>query len=362
MIHRFLALLSACSASGLLGSCESARFYSQAVNGQAQMLRQARKIELVEADPESSKTLRGQLALVDELKQFARTELHLPVQKQYRTFADLRRPYAVVNVYAAPEFSVEAKTWWYPFVGAAKYRGFFDERMAREEAAQLRRRGYDVYLGGVRVYSTLGWFPDPVLNTFIGDEPSGLAETVFHELTHARVFIRGDSDFNEAFATANAQEGVRRWLRAKGDVSALARFEEALRRDEKILALLARTRVRLNALYENKDKIPVEALRQAKARELDAARREYAAMQRRGEADHTRDGWFGKQFNNARLASVATYYDLVPAFEAMLRNCHGDLERFYASVAEMRKLEMTERRRRLQELSPPVPSAGSVRS
>ncbi|MCE9519367.1 MAG: aminopeptidase [Verrucomicrobia bacterium] len=250
-IGKFIQL-SAVMTSVVCTSCGTARFYSQAVHGQAEILHRARPVALVEADPLTTDKLRRQLKLVTELKNFARKELRLPATRQFETYADLGRPYVVLNVYAAPEFSVEAKSWWYPFIGRAKYRGYFNEKLARQEAAKLKRDGLDVTVGGVRVYSTLGWFADPVLNTFIGENPAQLAETIFHELTHARVFISGDSDFNEAFATANAQEGVRRWLRANGDVAALARYELGLQRDEKLLALLTKTRSSLESLYNKK--------------------------------------------------------------------------------------------------------------
>jgi len=338
---------SAMMASFLCTSCGTTRFYSQAVRGQMEMMRLATPVAAVEAAPGTTEKLRRQLALVAELRDFARTELRLPVTKQFETYADLGRPYAVLNVYAAPEFSVKAKSWWYPFIGSAKYRGFFREDLARREVAALRREGYDVHLGVVRVYSTLGWFADPVLNTFVGDEPAGLAETVFHELTHARVFIRGDSDFNEAFATANAQEGVRRWLRAKGYAAALVKYERGLRRDERLLTLLNQTRGGLEALYGKGDAMSVDEMRRAKARAFESARLEYAAMKKRGEVDGVRDGWFGKQLNNARLASIGTYHDLVPGFTRMLGECGGNLEKFYAAVAAMKSLGKDGRRTRL---------------
>ena len=145
---------------------------------------------------------------------------------------------------------------------------------------------------------------------------------------------------------------MRRWLRAKGDAAALSRYEQGLRRDDKILALLKQTRARLKTLYEKKDTLSVDELRQAKARELDLARHEYTAMKERGESDSTRDGWFGKQFNNARLASIATYHDLVPGFTRMLRDSCGNLEKFYKEVAVMKSLNKDERRQRLVARQP----------
>jgi predicted aminopeptidase len=138
----------------------------------------------------------------------------------------LGRRYALWNVYAAPEFSLEAKSWWYPVVGRLKYRGYFSEARARRLAAQLAKKGYDVHVGGVAAYSTLGWFRDPVLNTFIDYDEADLAELIFHELTHQRVFIAGDTEFNEALATTVAEEGARRWLVSRHDRELVRAYQE----------------------------------------------------------------------------------------------------------------------------------------
>jgi predicted aminopeptidase len=253
----------------------------------------------------------------------------------------------VWNVYAAPEFSLKAKSWDYPFVGSLKYRGFFTEDAAQKEAEGLRKDGYDVVVGGVRVYSTLGWFSDPVLNTFVSDKEPQLAEVLFHELTHARFFVSGDTDFNEAYATASGQEGVRQWLRAKGDTTSLAKYENGLKEFGRILSLLRGTRTRLEALYAREDKIPEADMRKQKEAIFNDTRNAYAAMKRRGECDEGYDRLFGKQLNNARLTALATYYDLVPAFHQLYEKQGRDWERFHQTVEAMKPLTKNARREKL---------------
>jgi predicted aminopeptidase len=80
------------------------------------------------------------------------------------------------------------------------YRGFYSEADARQHADELRAQGYDVYMGGVPAYSTLGWFDDPLLSTFIRYPDAQLARLVFHELSHQLVYAKGDTTFNESFA------------------------------------------------------------------------------------------------------------------------------------------------------------------
>src|SRR6266699_5283033 len=202
-----------------VSGCQTISFYSQALRGQYQIFAHEKSIEKLLASPQTPDRLKQRLELLRSLRAFADTDLKLPVDGHYRKYADLERPYVVWNVEAAPEFSLEPKSWWYPLVGSLEYRGYFAEENANKYAAWLRSKGYDVFVGGVEAYSTLGWFKDPVLNTFIFNPEPDLAETIFHELGHQRVFARSDTDFNEAFATTVGEEGARRWLRSAGNTT-----------------------------------------------------------------------------------------------------------------------------------------------
>src|SRR5881396_1056364 len=204
----------------IVSGCRTLSFYGQAIKGQYQLLAHRQPIEKLVADSNTPARLKSQLELVQNLRAFAGKELKLPVDGHYTKYVDVHRPFIVWNVEAAPEFSMEPKTWWYPLIGKQEYRGYFSETAAQEYAGVIRKNGYDVYVAGTTAYSTLGWFKDPILNTFVFDSESDLAETLFHELAHQRVFARSDTDFNEAFATTVGQEGARRWLRSKGDTAA----------------------------------------------------------------------------------------------------------------------------------------------
>ena len=340
-----LALLPAVLA---LASCRTVKFYTQAVGGQLELLAKARPIAEVRADPGTPEKLRRQLALVEALRAFAHDELKLPTDRQYRSYADLGRKAVVWVVVAAPEFSLEAKEWKYPFVGKLKYRGWFRESEARAEAARLKAGGWDVAVGGVRVYSTLGVFSDPVLNTFVHDPEAELAETLFHELTHARFFVSGDTDFNEAYATASAQLAVKAWLRSKGDTRGLARYEAALRQQQLVLALLQETRTALAMLYAKRGSMDDDAMRREKARLIAAAQARHAALKKQGTLNDHHDGWVTGRLNNARLAVLATYHGLVPDFVRLFAQEGDDWERFHQAVEAMRRLDTQERRARLE--------------
>ncbi len=334
-----------------LASCSTARFYGQALAGQREMSRRARPVGVVLADPASSPALRRKLETARDQLTFAGRELALPVQGQYERYADLGRKHAVWVVFAAPEFSVRAKTWWYPLIGKLKYRGFFREDLARAEAERWKARGLDVFVGGVEAYSTLGWLHDPLLNTFLGRDDAWLADLLFHELTHQRIYLPGDTDFNEALATAVGQEGARRWLRERGRLRELATFERELAVEREFVAEVLATRQRLAVLYKIDAGRPPEELRRAKQSEFERLKTRLRVLDRRHGGSLRLDRWLAQPLNNARLNTVAAYHELLPHFEALLRRHAGDFEAFFRDIDSLRRLEGRARLARLKELA-----------
>src|SRR3954468_5404632 len=149
--------------------CENIRYYNQAIHRQYQILASKRPIDKLIADKETPAGLKSQLQLVVDIRHYAEKALKLPVNGHYLQYADVHRQFVVWNVYAAQEFSLEPKSWSYPVVGKVTYRGYFSEKAARDYGARLKNEGLDVHVGGIEAYSTVGWFRDPVLNTFVND-------------------------------------------------------------------------------------------------------------------------------------------------------------------------------------------------
>lgn len=350
----------------LLTGCQTAGYYAQAVRGHCQIVARQQPIADLLKQPQTPEPLKQKLRLVLALREFAAQELKLPVNGHYLRYADLERRYVVWSVTAAPEFSMQAEAWWYPVVGRLSYRGYFDEAAARRHAGELEQRGFDVDVGGVRAYSTLGWLRDPVLNTFIHEPEAELAALLFHELGHQRLFVSGDTDFSEAFAEAVAEEGTRRWLRAQGDESAQRAYEASLRRKADFTRVVTAAHDRLVALYQQAGtqpktasemkSLPVEpaaALRAQKQAILAGLKRDYESLQAVwGRADYEK--WFQRPLNNAHLNAVDTYYRLVPAFHALLCEQGGDLAAFHHAARAVSQLPKAERRRQLEQRLAPA--------
>jgi predicted aminopeptidase len=346
-----------------VAGCQTLGYYGQAMKGQYQIFAHQKAVDKLIADPDTPARLREQLELLQKFRAFAGSELKLPVDDHYRKYADVHRPYVVWNVQAAPRFSLQPKTWWYPVVGSLEYRGYFSESGATNCAGRLAAKGYDVYVDGVEAYSTLGWFKDPALNTFIFNREADLAETIFHELGHQRVFAHGDTDFNEAFATTVGQEGARRWLRAQGNTNAWEAYRVSLQRHDQFVHLILSARAKLETIYgDTRDKsgkiqaarespAPPDKVREQKERVFADLRRDYARLKEEWNGANGYDDWFAHELNNAQLNTIANYYDFVPGFEKLLKSKGGDLEKFYEAVERLAKMSQEERHQRLRELA-----------
>jgi len=256
----------------------------------------------------------------------------------------------VWNVFAAPEFSVSPIQSCFPFAGCVSYRGFYSEEAARRHADALAKEGDDVYVGGVTAYSTLGWFSDPVLSTFIQYPEPEVARIVFHELAHQEVYVKGDTVFDESFAVAVEEEGLRRWLEREGTPAQRSAYVESRRRQAEFAALVLKYRVRLADFYARP--LPAEERREGKRRLFEEMSGEYAALKASWGGFAGFDRLLARGPNNAFLASIASYTELVPAFRALLAQNKGDLPAFYGAVRELAKLEKAERDARLAKLAP----------
>lgn len=332
----------------LLGGCE-AGYYLQAARGQFQLMRAREPVDAVLADPDTSPELRLKLELAGTALAFAEDQLLLPANGSYTEYADLERRYIVWNVFAAPEFSLEPQTWCFPVVGCLAYRGYFHETAAHEFAAKFADNGADIFVGGVAAYSTLGRFDDPLLNTMLGMGDQRLVGLLFHELAHQKLYVKGDTQFNESFATLIEQVGMTRWIESREGPAAVAVYRQGLARHEEVRALIASTRSEFGALYAS-DQTDIE-LRAAKAAIVEALRADYAALSADWAGPAPFSGWFSGPVNNASLAAVSVYEDYVPAFSALLRESGGDLEEFYQRSVALGELDVDERRDALLALA-----------
>ena len=329
--------------SALLSGC----YYLQAAQGQLEVLNKRIPIAELVQDPETPDELGARLQLVIEARQFSISELGLPDNDSYLSYSDVGRDFVVWNVYAAPEFSLEPKHWCYPIVGCVSYRGYFSEDVANRVAVKLGKRGYDVAVGGVTAYSTLGRFDDPVLNTMLRWNDVQLVVVLFHELAHQVLYIKDDTAFNESFATAVEEIGIERWLEQRGKSEEISAYRERKELHRRLVQLADVAREDLNAYFS--ETIDPDEKRLLKDQRLELLSEDVTAELQN--ADRAPGHWLSGRLNNAHLIPLTLYEGRVPAFRALLAACYEDIKCFYAQSRMLSDLDKPERDARLDELA-----------
>jgi len=343
-----LAVVAVCATTG----CGGAGYIARSTGGHLDLASKAKPVAEWLEDDKTPPALRERLALSQRMRDFAVQELALPDNRSYRSYADLGRPYAVWNVVAAPELSLQLKTWCFPVFGCAGYRGYFQVSQADELGEQLRGQGWEVSVYGVPAYSTLGWTDflggDPLLNTFIHQPEGELARLIFHELAHQVAYAKDDTEFNESFATAVERIGAGRWLQEHASDAARAQYELLDSRRREFRRLTRATRERLDKLFRST--APDERKREGKSALMAQMRADYERLKTErwgGYAGY--DGWF-QRANNATLAVQGAYDDLVPEFERLFEREGGDFASFYAAVKRLAALPKDERHATLRAI------------
>jgi predicted aminopeptidase len=294
--------------------------------GQLRLLRERQELT-PERIAQLTPAEQAQLALLHRALEYAESQ-GLAHATSYRQLSDTGQPWLVQVVTAAPANRMEPVTWWFPIVGSVSYRGYFDAARAKAFAGELSAQGYDVYLRPSPLYSTLGWFDDPLPRPLLSWPPEDLVDTVIHEQVHATVYVASDVAYDENLATFVAHHAALAFLAAQPEAAARARAAYA---DELTFArLLNGLRSELAALYGTGP--TADAARTARAPIFARYQNEEFAAQT-WQTD--RFGRFQKlALSNAWLVANRDYVGLAPCFERELESLGGDLKAFVRAHRE----------------------------
>ncbi len=321
--------------------CSTIGYYHQSITGHFALISKREPITDIVNDSERDEKLIEQLKLAQQLRSFASSTLKLPDNDSYRSYVQLDRPYVTWNVFAAPEFSTVLQQWCFLVIGCVQYRGYFDENKAQSYAARLTDRGFDVFVAGVPAYSTLGWFDDPLLSTMLNRGEIITASYIFHELAHQQYYVKGDSAFNEAFATAVEELGVRRWLQQQQRIDELNKYENWLKQKTVFFTFINSARQEFEQLYTQD--LTAEAMRIEKTNKIAKFRENFENLSKQNNQLSRYAQWVSGPLNNAQLGAIALYRDLVPAFKRIFELCNSDFKLFYKRVEEISKIPEVQR-------------------
>ncbi|MFC5488207.1 aminopeptidase [Dokdonella soli] len=342
-----LRLLLITSTGVAASACSTLRYYAHVTHGELGLLAARMPVAVIIADPAADAKLRARLQQAQAARAFASDHLALPRNRSYTSYVDLGRPYVTWNVFATPEFSVDPVTHCFPFAGCVAYLGFFDRARAERAEKRFVEQGDDTAIEGAAAYSTLGWFADPILSSMLRWSDDELDGVIFHELAHQQLYVKGDTAFNESYASFVQEQGLLEWRAERG---LPAPDETRHAHDEAFTRLVLDLRERLRVLFAKE--LPVDEMRPAKQREFVDFRLRYARLRDAGWGDDRRyDAWVAAPINNAKLVPFGLYERWVSAFARLFQDVRGQWAAFHAHVRKLALLPGAERERVLAELA-----------
>jgi predicted aminopeptidase len=254
---------------------------------------------------------------------------------------ELDRDYLAAVVSAAAKDSFTAYEWWFPVVGKVPYKGFFNVEDARRERDRLQRKNLDVWVRGVDAFSTLGWFKDPLYSYMRDYSDYRLANLLIHELLHATVYLKGQSQFNEELAEFVGTEGARLYIEQKyGGASPEYQAVFDSEADSKtFVAYLRGLIVELEELYRSAAPQSREEKLTRKAEIIKASQerftRDYDALFKG--PDYR--GFAELPVNNAYLELYRLYYEGNNFYRELYEKSGASLPRFIAAARTLKNRE-----------------------
>lgn len=262
------------------------------------------------------------LAEVPRIRRFAREVMGLSPGASYRGYVATEADGLTYVLSAARRTRFEPYTWWFPIAGEVPYKSYFERADAETAARALQAEGYDTWVSPSRAYSTLGILRDPVVTTMMRDGPIAFVEVLLHELTHAKLYVPGQTEFNEQLASFVAQKGIERYFAAPrfAGTPALTMVAERKARRGTVEAEVFSTIDALEALYGQD--LPAAVVLERRAplfRELEGALRELLPH---AESDRLR-------MNNAALMQYRRYGRSADYLEDLWRKAGGRFRGFW---------------------------------
>ena len=294
---------------------------------QADILLAARPVDEALHDPAVTPDLRRKLRIVRAAKRFGVDALGMGrAADLYRTWYDTGGRPVAWNVSASARDRFEARTWWFPVVGAVPYLGFFDEAESQAMAESLEvDDALDVLRRGGGAFSTLGWFEDPVFSSALGGGDFDVVRLVLHEMAHAAVFFPGHVAWNENFATLVGDRGALQFMveRYGPDSQAATDARRRLADARTLQRTLAGILAELEALYAG----PGSRADKLREREVVFARGK-ATLARLGDLPGA-GAWIARPWNNALWMSLRRYQGRQAELAELLDGAfEGDLAAF----------------------------------
>lgn len=244
---------------------------------------------------------------VDKIRRYAFDSIGLHSNNNYTRYIATKNDHVLTMLCAADSLSFHQKKWCYPFFGCFPLRSYFDGQDAAKAAQKLAAQGYEIYLGGVDGFSTLGIFSDPLYSFMANYSIFSLAQLIFHEQTHATIYLKNQVQFSEQLASFVGRVGALNYIESTyGKDSPYYEGALELIQDHQAYLQLLRTLYReLTGIYESdKSKAQKRAMKQAC---IDSVKELVSTGYHTLFVSERYRGIENLSFNNAFLAVCMTY-------------------------------------------------------
>lgn len=311
---------------GAVATACSPGYILKAGMAEAEILRARRPIPDVILDPSTDADTREKLLFALEARRFAIEELGMEVGDAYTSFVQLEKDTLAMVLSAVHRDRFVSKTWWFPVVGRVPYKGFFDLEDAQRAQRDLEAQGFDTYLRPTAAFSTLGWFDDPLLSTFLRFDTVELVETLLHEMSHANLWIPGNVRFNESYAQfvgrAAAIEFFCQPEVGEPDVEGCRLAQDRWKDYQRFSWFMDGLIDELEALYSDPD-LTAEVKLQRREEVFATSRTHFVETVQPGFVSTSFGGFLASPINNATLLSRLRYYHRLPDFDAYWKQHPG---------------------------------------
>ncbi len=189
-------------------------YYLHSSTNHLKLMSKRKNVSQVLKDETVPQETKDKLVLSLKVKTFLSEELNLKNNKNYGTYVNIKRPYVTYIVRAAPWDKLENYYWKFPIIGKTPYKGYYKKEFAEKESKKFDPNKYDTYVRGASAYSTLGWFKDPILSSMTRMNKHDFVDVLIHEIIHANLYIKNNTDFNEraaVFLAAIATKDFFKW-------------------------------------------------------------------------------------------------------------------------------------------------------
>ena len=164
-------------------------------------------IQEILEDEKMDHEAKEKIRFVQEVKRYGEEKLGLTRTKSYSKYFEVKD--SVLHVITASEKDcLQLYHWDFPITGKVTYKSFFTREGVLREKKFLEEKGYDTFVQQAGAYSTLGWLKDPIFSSMLRWDEATLANLILHEMTHATVYFKGQTDFNEQMATFVGNHGA----------------------------------------------------------------------------------------------------------------------------------------------------------